>query len=217
MATFSFNRTALIKCHTDEAIMPHKVQLLQELQPIDHPWVFASLSGHAIDSQKMPILAKIKIIFSDEAHSDLGGYVNKQNCCSLGHRKPARIHWKANAPKTNHCLVRILVQGHNWGIFLRKCVTVRYSQWWSLLGHVEWIFVHINWRATFGFNRTALRATQPKLNSMFCALFLKIALSAAEQISFGHLGAAICHRWTIICGLPSKISFTPTSQRQLTL
>ena len=26
--------------------------------------------------------------------------------------------------------------------------------------------------ATFGFNRTALSATQPKLHSMFCALFL---------------------------------------------
>ena len=36
--------------------------------------------------------------------------------------------------------------------------------------------------ATFGFNRTALRATQPKLHSMFCALFL--------NNSFGHLGAA---------------------------
>ena len=34
---------------------------------------------------------------------------------------------------------------------------------------------------------------------MFCALFLKIALSAAELMSFGHLGAAIWHRWTIIC------------------
>ena len=32
-----------------------------------------------IDLQKMPIKAK-KIIFSDEAHFDLGGYVNKQNC-----------------------------------------------------------------------------------------------------------------------------------------
>ena len=44
--------------------------------------------------------------------------------------------------------------------------------------------------ATFGFNRTALRATQPKLNSMFCALFLKFALSAAAM-SFAHLWAAI--------------------------
>ena len=54
---------------------------------------------------------------------------------------------------------------------------------------------------TFGFNRTALRATQPKLHSMFRALFLKIALSAAELISFGNLGAAIWHLWTIICGV----------------
>ena len=53
--------------------------------------------------------------------------------------------------------------------------------------------------------------------SMFCALFLKIALSAAELMSFGHLGAAIWHRWTIICGVSSNIGVTPTSQRQLTL
>ena len=45
--------------------------------------------------------------------------------------------------------------------------------------------------ATFGFNRTALRATQPKLHSMFYDLFLKIVLSVAELMSFGHLGAAI--------------------------
>ena len=32
--------------------------------------------------------------------------------------------------------------------------------------------------ATFGSSRTAVRATQPKLHSMFCGLFLKIALSA---------------------------------------
>ena len=105
--------------------------------------------------------------------------------------------------------------------------------------------------ATFSFNRTALCATQPKLHSMFCVLFLKIALSATELISFGHLGAAtqneslfgaeaeakldvlhpdfedrradghlgaaIWQLWSIICMVPSKISVTPTSQRQLTL
>ena len=62
-------------------------------------------------------------------------------------------------------------------------------------GHVERIFVYkiLKTRilATFGFNRTALRATQPKLHSMFYALFLKIALSPAELMLFGHLGAAI--------------------------
>ena len=50
------------------------------------------------------------------------------------------------------------------------------------------------WRrilATFVFNMTELRSTQPKLHSMFCALFLKIRLLAAELMSFGHLGALI--------------------------
>ena len=45
----------------------------------------------------------------------------------------------------------------------------------------------------------ALHATQPKLHSMLCVLFLKIALSAAELMSFGHLVVTIGHRWTIIC------------------
>ena len=45
--------------------------------------------------------------------------------------------------------------------------------------------------AAFGSNRTALRTTQLKLHSMFCALFLKIALSAAELMSFSHIGVAI--------------------------
>ena len=40
----------------------------------------------------MPFLLKKKIIFSDEAHFDLGGYVCRQTKLShLGHRKPARI------------------------------------------------------------------------------------------------------------------------------
>ena len=70
---------------------------------------------------------------------------------------------------------------------------------------------------TFGYNRTALHVTLQKIHSMFCALFLKIALSAAELMAFGNLGAAIWHRWTIICRVPPKISVTPTSHKQLTL
>ena len=64
----------------------------------------------------------------------------------LGHRKPLRIHWKADAPKTSYCLVRILIQSHNWTIFLRKWVRRdRYSQWRSLSGDDERIFTHKNW------------------------------------------------------------------------
>ena len=43
----------------------------------------------------------------------------------LGYRKPARMHWKSDAPKTSHCLVRILVQRH------------------------ERIFIHKNWRGGY--------------------------------------------------------------------
>ena len=65
----------------------------------------------------------------------------------LGHRKPARIHWKADASKTSHCLVQILDQSLNWAIFLRKWASRgRYSQWRSLLSHVKRIFVHKNLR-----------------------------------------------------------------------
>ena len=100
------------------------------------------------------------------------------NLSHLGHRKPARIHRIADAPKMGHCLVRSLVQTHNWAIFLRKWVRRgRYSQWRSLSGHVERIFVDKIEDWTFGFNRTTLRAAQPKLHSMFCALFVKITLS----------------------------------------
>ena len=102
--------------------------------------------------------------------------------------------------------MRILVQRHNWVSFLLKwqsmtivigpCATHFWSQ--KLKNRIL---------ATFGFNRMAPRDTQPKLHSMFCALFLKIKLSsAAELILLGHFEAAIWHRWTIICGMSSKIS-----------
>ena len=46
-------------------------------------------------------------------------------------------------PKKSHCLVRILVQRHNWVIFLRKWTRRgHYSQRRSLSDHVERIFVH---------------------------------------------------------------------------
>ena len=45
--------------------------------------------------------------------------------------------------------------------------------------------------ATFGFSRTTLLATHPKLHLMFCFVFLKLALSAAELLSFGHLEVVI--------------------------
>ena len=54
------------------------------LPPNGYVCVYASLSGPAIDLQKMQI-------FSDEAHFDLGGYVNKQYCRIWGTENPKRF------------------------------------------------------------------------------------------------------------------------------
>ena len=110
----------------------------------------------------------------------------------LGHRKPARIHWKANARKTSHCLVRILIEKHNWDIFLRKWTrSGRYSQWRSLSGHVERISVHKNWKGGYWQHLVLIgRRYLPHSQSYtrcFAPCFLKIALSAAEMMSFDDL------------------------------
>ena len=101
-----------------------------------------------IDLQKMTILAKNNLF---RWSSFWSWWVCKQaKLLHLGQRKPAPIHWKADAPKTSHCLVRILIQRNNWAIFFRKWARRgRYNQWRSLSGHVERIFVHKNWRGGY--------------------------------------------------------------------
>ena len=50
----------------------------------------------------------------------------------------------------------------------------RYTQMFTKIEKIE------------GGYRTVLRVTQPKLHLLFCALFLKITLSATEVMAFGH-------------------------------
>ena len=119
---------------------------------------------------------KKKIIFSDEAHFDLGGYVNRQNCRIWGTENPHAYIEKPTHPK------RVTV----WPIFLQMAIVIAPCR-------TNFCSQKLKRRilATFGFNRTALRAIQPKLHLKFCGLFLKIALFAAELMSFGNLGAVI--------------------------
>ena len=152
---------------------------------------------------------KKKIIFSDEAHFDLGGYVNKQNCRIWVTENPHAYIEKPMHPK------RVAVWCGFWstgiiGPFFFQNEQEEVVQSMAIcIGSCWTNFCSQKLKrrilTIFGFNRTALRTTLPKLHSMFCALFLKIALSAAELMSFGHFGVAIWHRWTIICGVPSKI------------
>ena len=135
-------------------------------------------SGPAIDLQKMPILAKKKNHFFRWSSVWSWRLCKQVKLPNLGHRKPARMNWKANAPKTSHFLVRILVQRHNWAIFLRKKSKERPLQLMAIVIRPCWMTFCLQKLkrrilATFGFKRAALRATQPKLRTMFCALFLQ--------------------------------------------
>ena len=92
--------------------------------------------------------------------------------------------------------MRILVQGIIRPFFFEneqgEAITVNGDCYRAMLN--EFLFTKIE-EEDIGFNRIwfqqALSATQPKLHSMFCALFVKIALSATELMSIGHLGAGI--------------------------
>ena len=84
----------------------------------------------------MPILAKKNYLF--RWSSFWSWRVSKQaKLLHLGHRKPARIHWKDDGPKT----VPILVQRHNWDIFFSKMSKERPLQSMAIV-----IFLHRNWR-----------------------------------------------------------------------
>ena len=116
----------------------------------------------------MPILAK-KIIFSDEAHFDLGGCVNKQNCLIWGTENLHAYIEKPTHPK------RVTVSSgfrSRGAIFLRKWAKKRPLQSMPIVIRPCWTnFCSQKWKsrilATFGFNSTALRATQPKLHWIY--------------------------------------------------
>lgn len=76
--------------HKDLSLHAYKVQLTQELKPADHAqrrtfvdWVLEMQAG---DNDFFR-----KIIFSDEAHFHLQGFVNKQNCRIWGAENPRTI------------------------------------------------------------------------------------------------------------------------------
>ena len=73
-------------------------QLIQELKSIDHPMSFRFVKW-ACDRLTDADFGKKKIIFSDEAHFDLDGYVNKQNCRIWDTKNPHAYIEKPTHPK----------------------------------------------------------------------------------------------------------------------
>ena len=62
----------------------YKIQLTQELHPEDHAQR-RTFSNWILEHQQIECDFSKKIIFTDEAHFQLGGYVNKQNCRIWGY------------------------------------------------------------------------------------------------------------------------------------
>ena len=71
---FNISETSLRRIlHKDLGMTPYKVQLVQELKPIDHPIRFRIAKWACDRLSEDDDFGKKKIIFSDEAHFDLGG------------------------------------------------------------------------------------------------------------------------------------------------
>ena len=78
---------------------PYKVQLAQELKPVHHPMRFRFTKWACDRLTEDADFGKKKIISSDEAHFDLGGYVNKKNCRFWGTEKPHAYIERPTHPK----------------------------------------------------------------------------------------------------------------------
>ena len=119
-----------------------------------------------------------KIIFSNEAHFDLGGYVNKQNC----------LIWGLCRRTQNESSITIVI-GQCWTNFCSPKIEEKDigNIWFQQDG------------ATCHTAETTLDVLRP--------VFEDHIISRIADVVWP---AAIWHRWTI-CGVPSKISFTPTS------
>lgn len=82
----------------DLGLYPYKIQLTQELKVNDHRQrrLFANWALDRLEED--PNFGR-KIIFSDEAHFWLNGYVNKQNCRIWGDANPHEVQQIAMHPQ----------------------------------------------------------------------------------------------------------------------
>lgn len=74
----------------DLHLYAYKIQLTQELKPADHGQR-RNFANWILEQQQVDDAFPNKIIFSDEAHFHLNGYVNTQNCRIWGAENPHAI------------------------------------------------------------------------------------------------------------------------------
>ena len=136
-----------------------------------------------------------KIIFSDGAHFDFGGYVNRQNCRIWGTENPRADNEKLMHPKRVTVWCGFWSKGITGPFFFEneqeKAVAVNGDHYRAMLNKfllttIEEEDIGKIWIQQDGATCHTAEATFDVLRP-----FLKIALLAAELMSFGHLGATI--------------------------
>ena len=136
----------------------------------------------------------------------------KQPNCHIWYTENPHAYIEKLTPKTSHCLVQILAQRHNWPILLRKWARRgRYSQWQSLSGHMERIFVHKNWRWRYWQHLVSTGRRYVQRSPVLRPVFEDRIISRRTDVVWPPQ-STIWRRWT-----RSKISVMLTSQRKLNL
>ena len=82
-----------------QCVHPRILLLWQKVRPINHPRGFRFVKCACDRFTEDADFGKKKIIFSEEAHFDPGGFVNKQNCRIWGTENPNAYIEKKTHPK----------------------------------------------------------------------------------------------------------------------
>ena len=93
------SRTSLQRILTvDLKLHPYKIKLTQRLKPVDHEMRgrFVNWSLQMLD--KNPEFSKF-VIFSDKAHFQMVGYVNKENCRYWNNENPQELQEATQNPE----------------------------------------------------------------------------------------------------------------------
>ena len=155
-------------------------------------------------------LAKKIIIFSDETHFNLGGYVNKKNCCIWGTKCSHVYLEKLSHPKRVTFWCGFWSRGIIGSFFskmtkerpLQSMVIVIGPCWTNFFAKIEEEDIGNIWFQQDGATCLTAEATLEVLRPVFED---RIISRRADVV------------WTIICGVLTKITVTPINQRQLTL
>ena len=124
-------RTSLRRIsHKDLSMKAYIVQIVQELKPHDHPmrfWFAQWAEDRLVEDKHF----YRKIIFSNEAHLHIGGYVNKQNCRIWGLENPNGFWYGGIIGPfffENEQGVAVTVNGERYRAMLNKFLLLKISK-----------------------------------------------------------------------------------------